>query len=77
MIKLTRAQKEKYLKNEDMNYHTENIVLLAKISWKEDLLERAEEIKKAHYADGYLSSENDKKRRVLEMELWELIDSKF
>ena len=61
--------KKKYEKNEDKNAHSENVVLLAKhFGTKEDLAE-AKEILAIHEKEGYLSSENGKKRQDLYLKL--------
>jgi hypothetical protein len=61
--------KEEYLKNEDENAHSENVVLLAKhFGTKEDLT-KAKEILALHEKEGSLSSENGKKRQELHLKL--------
>jgi|GEM_PF-1615774 len=61
--------KEEYLKNEDENAHSENVVLLAKhFGTKEDLA-KAKEILALHEKEGSLSSENGKKRQELHLKL--------
>jgi hypothetical protein len=61
--------KDEYLKNEDENAHSENVVLLAKhFGTKEDLA-KAKEILALHEKEGSLSSENGKKRQELHLKL--------
>lgn len=53
---------KKYLKNEDNNYHSENVVLLAKHFGTKEQLQEAKEILQRHNKEGYLSSENGERR---------------
>jgi hypothetical protein len=63
--------KEEYEENEDNNAHSENVVLLAKhFGTKEDLVE-AKRILDLHEKEGYLTSENGKKRQELHLKLIE------
>lgn len=48
MIQLTKEQRDEYLQNEDENFHTENIVFLAKITEEKDLIEKANKISDIH-----------------------------
>lgn len=66
--KLLDIQKE-YDRNEDNNYHSENVVLLAKhFGTKEDLKE-AKDILKQHEQDRQMTSENMKRRNKLDEKL--------
>jgi hypothetical protein len=68
--KLKSIAKE-YEKNEDENYHSENVVLLAKNFGTDEDIEEAKEILKKHNEEGYLSTENSKKRIDLSLKLIE------
>ena len=57
-VTLTKSQMKQYDKNEDMNYHTENIVLLAKASDSEVLYDAALFCKKQLAIDGHAASKN-------------------
>jgi hypothetical protein len=65
---------KKFDRNEDKNYHSENVVLLATFfGTKEDIME-AKRILALHRKEGHLSSENGKKRRELESKLFKKWD---
>lgn len=68
---------KKYLKNEDENRHSENIVLLAKSFGDADDLKLAKEILRKHNEDGGLSSENGKKRQDLHLKLITIARKEF
>jgi len=61
--------KKKYEENEDENAHSENVVLLAKHFGTKADLAKAKEILALHEKEGYLSSENGKKRTELHYKL--------
>ena len=61
--------KKKYDENEDENAHSENVVLLAKHFGTKGDLAKAKEILALHQKEGYLSSENGKKRIELHLKL--------
>jgi hypothetical protein len=61
--------KSQYLENEDENAHSENVVLLAKHFGTESELKEAKRILQLHDKEGYLSSENGKKRQELHLKL--------
>jgi hypothetical protein len=61
--------KKKYEENEDENAHSENVVLLAKHFGTKGDLAKAKEILALHEKEGYLSSENGKKRTDLHYKL--------
>lgn len=61
--------KKKYEENEDENAHSENVVLLAKHFGTKADLAKAKEILDLHEKEGYLSSENGKKRTELHYKL--------
>jgi hypothetical protein len=64
----------KFDRNEDKNYHSENVVLLATFfGTKEDIME-AKRILALHKKEGSLSSENGKKRRDLSIKLFKAWD---
>jgi hypothetical protein len=71
---LEEIEKE-YLDNEDNNYHSENVVLLAKHFGNEADLKEAKRILELHEKEGHLSSENGKKRRDLHLKLIKKWDS--
>ena len=57
--------KNKYFENEDINNHSENILLLAENFGTNNDIYEAKQIVKQHDKDGHLTSENGKKRREL------------
>ena len=61
--------KNEYEENEDENRHSENVVLLAKHFGTESDLKEAKRIFELHEKEGYLSSENGKKRQMLHLKL--------
>lgn len=61
--------KKKYEENEDENAHSENVVLLAKHFGTKADLAKAKEILDLHEKEGFLSSENGKKRTELHYKL--------
>jgi hypothetical protein len=67
----------KYLKNEDENRHSENVVLLATNFGDADDLKLAKEILRKHNAEGSLSSENGKKRQELHLKLIAIARKEF
>lgn len=66
---LKYIQKE-FEENEDNNAHSENVVLLAKYFGSSTDLKEAKKILALHEKEGYLSTENGKKRRKLEDKLF-------
>jgi hypothetical protein len=64
-----KAFVKKYEKNEDINAHSENVVLLAERFGTEEELEEANSILKKHYEEGSLSFENGRKRYELQEKL--------
>ena len=60
--------------NEDKNYHSENVVLLADAFGSEQDKMEAKRILALHKKEGSLSSENGKKRRELETKLFKAWD---
>jgi hypothetical protein len=60
--------------NEDKNYHSENVVLLADAFGSEQDKMEAKRILSLHKKEGHLSSENGKKRRDLETKLFKAWD---
>jgi hypothetical protein len=66
----TAIEKE-YEENEDNNYHSENVVLLAENFGTEEEKAEAKEILEKHNEEGSLSSELYKRRSVLEEKLWD------
>lgn len=69
--------KRKYLKNEDENAHSENVVLLAKHFGDAEDLKLAKQILAKHNKEGHLSSENAKERNDLHFKLIEKARTKF
>jgi antirestriction protein len=69
--------KRKYLKNEDENAHSENVVLLAKHFGDAEDLKLAKQILAKHNKEGHLSSENAKERNELHFKLIEKARAKF
>ena len=65
------AIQRKYNSNEDKNYHSENVVLLAENFGTDEEKSEAKEILKRHNQEGSLSSELYKKRGILEEKLWD------
>jgi len=61
--------KSQYLENEDENAHSENVVLLAKHFGTESELKEAKRILQLHDKEGFLSTENGKKRQELHLKL--------
>jgi hypothetical protein len=61
--------KNKYEKNEDENYHGENVVLLAENFGNAEDLSEAKRIFNLHKKEGHLSSQNGKMRQDLHMKL--------
>jgi hypothetical protein len=66
----TAIEKE-YKENEDNNYHSENVVLLAENFGTEEEKAEAKEILEKHNEEGSLSSELRNRRSVLEEKLWD------
>ena len=60
---------KKYEENEDINYHGENVILLAKHFGTAEDLKEAKRILALHNREGHLSSENGKKRYELNTKL--------
>lgn len=54
----------------EQNLHTERVVVEAIASGRADFMERACEIWEEHLALGYLSEENDKRRRKLDIDIY-------
>jgi len=69
VAKLKRFAKQ-YLKNEDENYHSENVVLLAKTFGSKNDVKEATEIQKEHDRIGYLSDDLYEKRTELDKKLY-------
>ena len=69
VAKLKRFAKQ-YLKNEDENYHSENVVLLAKTFGSKNDVKEATEILKEHDRIGYLSDDLYEKRKELDKKLY-------
>ena len=69
VAKLKRFFKQ-YLKNEDENYHSENVVLLAKTFGSKNDVKEATEILKEHDRIGYLSDDLYEKRKELDKKLY-------
>jgi hypothetical protein len=68
---------EEYEENEDNNYHSENVVLLAKNFGSAEDLKLAKSILKKHESEGSLSNELNKQRSALSEKLYpKLIASK-
>lgn len=69
MIELTKEQKEQYLDNEAINYHTENIVFLAEITGEKDLINQAKRIEEISNKEWcmphYLMQERDTLFQIL------------
>ena len=61
--------KEQYEENEDINNHSENVVLLAKYFGSAEDLKQAERILSIHDEEGHLSGENSANRRKLSQKL--------
>jgi TPR repeat protein len=59
---ILEAFKKKFEENEDDNYHSENVVLLAKHFGDADDLKKAKQIMALHNKEGHLSSENGRER---------------
>ena len=71
---------EEFDENEDNNYHSENVVLLARYFGTKEDLKEAKDIWKKHREEGYLNGENSKKRYELSMKLyknWDKEKEKF
>jgi hypothetical protein len=64
-----KAIAKAYEENEDVNAHSENVVLLAKHFGSADDLEQAKEILERHNKEGHLTSENGRKRYELHKKL--------
>jgi len=77
MIQLTKEQQDTYLHNEAINYHTENVVFLAKIVWDKDLINEAEDIQFTHEKIGSLPYDIQQKRDKLFNEIWKVINLDF
>jgi hypothetical protein len=69
--------KRKYLKNENENAHSENVVLLAENFGDSEDLKLAKEILKLHNTEGHLSTENGKIRQELHLKLLKIARKKF
>jgi len=69
--------KRKYLKNEDENAHSENVVLLAENFGDSEDIKLAKKILKLHNTEGHLSTENGKKRHILHLKLLKIARKKF
>jgi hypothetical protein len=65
------AIEKEYEENEDNNYHSENVVLLAENFGTEEEKAEAKEILEKHNEQGSLSSELYKRRSVLGEKLWD------
>lgn len=62
--------RKQYDKNEDKNFHSENVVLLAKHFGTEEDLEKAKSILKQHNEDGFLSNDLYRERYELRQKLY-------
>lgn len=76
-IKDIESIKEEYEENEDNNYHSENVVLLAKHFGTEEDLEKALRILKEHQRIGYLTDELNEERYELNKKLYPMLESKI
>jgi len=73
-IILSDNDRKKYFDNEDINYHTENIVLLAEISWNKRLISISKAIQAIHEANGSIPYDIYNYRMKIEEELLELVE---
>jgi len=73
---------KKYEDNEDNNYHSENVLHMAKHLLKHGLakeedVEKAKSILARHKKEGHMSDDNYKDRKVLDDKLWPKFHSTF
>ncbi len=64
-------------RREDKNFHTENVIAIAKLVGSPEDIKLANEIKKDHMARGGLSGETYEKRQALYKKLWPLVQQKI
>lgn len=80
MVKKLLDFQKQYDENENNNYHSENVVLLAKTFGTKEDLKEAKDILKQHEKEGSLTSENYKRRMKLQEKLeaaWEKEINKY
>jgi hypothetical protein len=64
-----KAWKQKYNENEDKNFHTENVLMEAKLVGSEEDIKEIKAISKRHLQLGHLSHEDYEKRNAISKKL--------